>query len=396
MAKVVLEQVGKTYPGGVRAVDNLTLTVKDGELLVLVGPSGCGKTTTLRLIAGLEAPTEGILRLDGEDVNGVPPWRRSVAFAFQKPALYPHRTVRANLGLGLVLAQRHGWPRRALRWLLSATARQAGRDRRADLCQRVAQAARTLGLEEVLERYPAQLSGGQQQRVALGRALIRRPAVLLLDEPLGHLDACQRLELRRELLLLHRRLPATMVYVTHDPVEALALGDRVAVLRAGALQQVGRPRDVYERPASCFVASSVGWPPMSFLDGELRWDAGRFWLEGSGGRLVLPPPDKQGWAAFAGQPVTLGIRPEDLELRLAGLDEQTVKEASLEMEVALVELQGGRALVSCARHGWQVAVLATTPQRLEGRKVMVDFRLAKAHLFDRATGLALDADDRTD
>src|SRR5262245_34433799 len=263
MAEVALGGVSKQYPGGVEALRDLTLTVADGELVVLVGPSGCGKTTTLRLIAGLETPTRGTLRIGGRVVNDLPPRERDVAMVFQRPALYPHLSVRDNLAFGLRM-RRGGFP--LLGW-----------NRRADevVRDRVARAARMLELDDVLDRLPGQLSGGQQQRVALGRAVVREPAAFLLDEPLSNLDARLRTEMRRELHLLHRRLRATMIYVTHDQTGALPPGDRLVVLHRGVAQQADAPLAVYERPANRFVAGFIGWPPMNFMDGQLVGQDGR-------------------------------------------------------------------------------------------------------------------------
>jgi multiple sugar transport system ATP-binding protein len=363
MGEVALERVGKTYPNGIRAVHDLSLAISNGELVVLVGPSGCGKTTTLRLIAGLETPTDGLVRIAGRVVNGVPPHRRDVAMAFQRPALYPHLTVRQNLAFSLTL--RRSWFSR----------------RPAVEAERVRQVAELLDLAGVLERRPGELSGGQQQRVALGRALVRQPAVFLLDEPLSHLDARLRLEMRRELHLLHCRLRTTMVYVTHDQDEAMALGDRVAVLDRGEVQQVGPPRELYERPANRFVAGFLGWPPMNLLDGRL--------VEKEGGlRFVCGPfdwPAPNAWRETAGGEVTVGIRPEHVRLR--GADPN---DGMAVLEVRLVERLGPVSLVTLQRGG-----LALTA-RLEGALPVgeqvaagVEIPLARAHLFDRTTGRVL-------
>jgi len=241
MVEVVLERVDKTYPGGVSAVSGLTLTIGSGEALTLVGPSGSGKTTTLRLIAGLEAPTRGLIRLAGRVINRVPPHQRDVGMVFQRPALYPHLTVRDNLAFGLSLRQ-GGWlfgPTRAVR---------------AEIARRVGELAGLLRIEDLLERRPAELSGGEQQRVALGRALVRRPSVLLLDEPFSGLDSGLRAEMRREMHLLRRQFPVTMIHVTHDQEEALALGDRVAVLDRGRLQQVTSPAELLAQASTRVVA----------------------------------------------------------------------------------------------------------------------------------------------
>jgi multiple sugar transport system ATP-binding protein len=373
MAEVVLEGVGKCYANGVQAVEGLDLAVADGEFLVLVGPSGCGKTTTLRLIAGLESLSAGEVRLGGRVVTGEPPNRRDVAMVFQRPALYPHLNVRANLGFGLKL--RRGWR-------FGATDEQR---------QRVEEVARTPGLEGVLDRRPAELSGGQQQRVALGRALARRPAVFLLDEPLGGLDAPLRLEMRRELHLLHRRLRATMIYVTHDQEEALTLGDRVVVLDRGRAQQADRPAALYERPANRFVAAFLGWPPLSLLDGRLVEEDGRLSLAGGGEELPVPACPADEWRRFAGRDVTVGARPEDVAVGPgAGDGPGRTDVVKLTMEVRLIEARGPDRLLTLRRGGWTVtARLPAAPAVAEGAAVEVGLRLGRAHLFDGPTGRAL-------
>ncbi|HZT79738.1 MAG TPA: ATP-binding cassette domain-containing protein [Gemmataceae bacterium] len=372
MADVALEEVAKVYPNGVAAVRGLTLHAADGELLVLVGPSGCGKTTTLRLIAGLEEPTAGTIHIGGQVVNGLPPRRRDVAMVFQRAALYPHLRVRDNLAFGLRMRQ--GGALR--RWLAGGGA--------VDVGQRVADAARMLGLGPLLDRYPHQLSGGEQQRVALGRAVVRRPAVFLLDEPLSGLDAGLRAELRRELHLLHCRLSATMIHVTHDPVEALTLADRLAVLKGGALQQVGRPEEVHDRPATRFVAEFVGWPPMNFLDGPLA--DGLAFGDGETS-LRLPADVAKAWGPFAGRPLSLGVRPDDVAL---GREETLPGELALAMQVVLTETAGGTSLVRLRKGRWELTARADRGCRpTEGEEVPVRLPAGRTHLFDRDTGLAL-------
>jgi ABC-type sugar transport system ATPase subunit len=381
MAEVSLEGVVKIYPGRIHAVNELTLTVHDGELLVLVGPSGCGKTTTLRLLAGLETPTRGVVRMGGRVVNGCPPWRRDVAMVFQRPALYPHRTVRDNLAFSLVLRQSGRWRRLLLRLLRPGSFRRV-QQQQVELAARVAEVAGQLGLEGVLDRYPQALSGGQQQRVALGRALVRRPGLLLLDEPLSNLDTGLRLELRRELHLLHRRFPATMVYVTHDPVEALTLGDRVAVLRDGCLQQVDRPEALYERPCNRFVAGFLGWPPMSFLEGRLHRDPVGWRFAAPGWQVPLSGAREVGAGWHEDCPVTLGIRPEHV----------TWTGPTGPAQVVRVERLGNSCLAMLEAHGQRLAALAATNSSApveEGQKVMVSLQANQVHLFDQASGLAL-------
>jgi multiple sugar transport system ATP-binding protein len=367
MADVVLEGVSKTYPNGVRAVRDLSLTIADGELIVLVGPSGCGKTTTLRLIAGLEAPTSGIIRIDGRVVNGEPPHRRDVAMVFQRPALYPHLNVRKNLGFGLALRD-GGWP-----WV--------SRARLTERRERVAHTAQLLELSDLLDRRPNELSGGQQQRAALGRALVREPAVFLLDEPLSNLDARLRMEMRRELLLLHRRLAATMVYVTHDQEESLALGDRVVVLDKGVVRQADLPQVLYDRPISRQVAAFVGWPPMNFLEGRIVEDDGRLCLKR--GEMALPLGERQDeWQAFVGREVVLGIRPGQVRV--------SATESPMTAEVRLVERAGAFRLATLRYGEWTVtARLEGTSPVPEGSRTAVGFDLVQAHLFDTETGRVL-------
>ncbi len=388
MPEVVLEHVSKAFPAGVRAVADMSLTVADGELLALVGPSGCGKTTTLRLLAGLETPTAGAIRVGGRDARGLSPRQRDVAMVFQRPTVYPHLTVSENLAFGLRLREGAGPLRRLLGW----------RRPTADSEARVREVAQLLSLGDVLERYPGQLSGGQQQRVALGRALVRRASLLLLDEPLASLDAPLRLELRRELHLLHRRFPATMLYVTHDPLEAMSLGDRVVVLDRGRVQQAGTPQAVYDRPASRFVAGFFRRTPTNFFDGCLVLEEGALVFRGFGWRLPLPADVAARWGPLAGQSVTLGLRAEDVEV--VGAGNETNEPGGLEAEaqavlgeplgqgwlVTLTALpQAGPAVApyyGCQRPG-------VSDRIEEGRRVKVRLHLDRAHLFDRATGAAV-------
>jgi multiple sugar transport system ATP-binding protein len=377
MAEVVLEGVSKRYPNGVDAVRDLTLTIGDGELVVLVGPSGCGKTTTLRLLAGLEEPTAGTIRIGGRVMNGRPPRERDMAMVFQRPALYPHLTVRENLAFGLALRGGIG------RWIF-------GSRHGAEIEVRVEQAAQMLQLGGVLDRPPDELSGGQQQRVALGRAVVRRPAAFLLDEPLSNLDARLRSEMRRELHLLHERLHATMIHVTHDQVEALTLGDRVVVLRHGLAEQVDRPLALYMRPANRFVAGFLGWPPMNFLEGELVQEDGGLSFRGRDLALPVPADLASAWQAFCGRALTLGIRPEDLRIA------DGATPGTLRFVATLVEPLGGSWVVTLeggsesAGQDWQVTIPSDGNQMIRERdNVAIAFDLSRAHLFDRTTGVAL-------
>jgi multiple sugar transport system ATP-binding protein len=287
MSAISLEKLTKVFSTGVRALDGLDLDVRDGEFVVLVGPSGCGKTTALRMVAGLETITAGTVRFGGTVVNHVSPRQRDVAMVFQNYSLYPHLTVAENIGFALT----------------NKKIPKAERDRR------VRSAAATLGLSSLLNRKPAHLSGGQRQRVAMGRAIVREPSVFLMDEPLSNLDAKLRVQMRSEVLRVHREIGAATLYVTHDQVEAMTMGDRVAVLHDGVLQQYATPRDLYERPASLFVAGFIGSPEMnlyeaSVSDGELVLGSQRLALGGADAVL----------ASYRGRKVIAGVRPEDLRL----------------------------------------------------------------------------------
>ena len=297
MAEVVLEKVGKVYPDGTRAVDGLSLEVADGEFLVLVGPSGCGKTTSLRMVAGLEAVSEGVVRIAGRPVNDVPSRDRDVAMVFQSYALYPHLDVRDNIGFGLRL-------------------RRVPRD---EVNRQVAVTAGMLGLGDFLGRRPDGLSGGQRQRVAMGRAMVREPAAFLMDEPLSNLDANLRVQMRAEIARITRAMAVTTIYVTHDQTEAMTLGHRVAVLRRGVLQQVAPPQELYDRPENLFVAGFIGSPAMNLVQGTLRRSAegGVTDVELTIGTRRLPVPDRllrerPRLARYLDRPVAIGVRPEDL------------------------------------------------------------------------------------
>ena len=289
MAEVVLEKLSKTY-GGVMAVDGLDLQIRDGELLVLVGPSGCGKTTTLRLIAGLDEPTAGEVRIGGRTVTRLAPKDRDVAMVFQHFTLYPHLNVFQNLAFGLKLR----------------------RLPRPQIESRVREAAAMLGIGDLLQRRPAELSGGERQRVALGRSVVRDPQVLLLDEPLSNLDARWRETLQRDLVRLQQQLGTTTIHVTHDQLEAMTMGQRIAVMNAGRIEQIGSPRDVYHAPVNRFVAEFIGSPPMNFLTGRLQIVDDTPAIECPPIRLALP---RQRWPAmnsWSGREITLGFRPEDV------------------------------------------------------------------------------------
>jgi ABC-type sugar transport system ATPase subunit len=315
-------------------------------------------------LAGLAEPGSGTVHVAGRDVTRLAPDKRNLAFVFQRPALYPHLSVRANLGFGLAL--RRTWFR------LNAEERR-----------RVDEMAQLLGLSNLLDRRPAELSGGEQQRVALGRALVRRPAAYLLDEPLGSLDARLRLELRRDLHLLQRRFRGTMLYVTHDQEEAAALGDRIAVFDRGALQQVDTPAVLCDRPVNRFVAGFVGWPPMSFLDGRIVEEAGRLRFASDGSALEVPPSRQSEWLPLAGRAVVVGLRAEDARL-VSGETPGTIR-----MEVRRAEALGRAWLLSLARGSWALTARTDGPPPAEGSRAAMSLDLTRAHLFDPATGRAL-------
>ena len=362
MARVVLEQVGKAFRDGrgrtVAAVADVTLDIADGEFLVLVGPSGCGKSTTLRLIAGLEEMTSGTIRIGDRVVNGLEPKDRDIAMVFQNYALYPHLTVFENLAFGL----------------------QLRRLPRPEVERRVRGAAGILGLEPLLDRRPRELSGGQRQRVAVGRAMVREPQVFLFDEPLSNLDAQMRVQTRMELARLNDRLGTTMIYVTHDQVEAMTLGDRIVVMHEGRIQQVADPLTLYREPANRFVAGFIGSPPMGFVEGTL--DAGRGEFRPDDTPLGTLRPDPIPAAAGSGRAV-LGVRPEGWTLTAAGAgDDGPV--------VELVEPLGAETLLHVAAGASRVVVRVdglggwTT-----GERVGLGLRPGAAHWFDPQTGRAL-------
>jgi multiple sugar transport system ATP-binding protein len=323
-AEVGFDGVGKLFAGGTRALSDLSLVVDPGEFLVLVGPSGCGKTTALRIVAGLESPTEGTVSIDGRPVNNRAAGDRDVAMVFQNYALYPHMTVYENIGFGLRM--RHT-PRKEIR-------------------TRVLEIARVLGLEDLLERKPRALSGGQRQRVAMGRAIVRNPSVFLMDEPLSNLDASLRVYMRSEIARIQHQLSTTTIYVTHDQVEAMTMADRVAVLRGGYLQQLGEPQEIYDSPCNLFVASFIGSPAMNLLSGtieDVRADAVTCRL----GRHVIDVPEpvarRHRLDARRGETLAVGMRPEHLSCNPPG--DAAGGRATLRAQVSLVESLGAEVLV---------------------------------------------------
>jgi multiple sugar transport system ATP-binding protein len=324
VAGVALEGVGKVYPDGTRAVDHLDLDVRDGEFMVLVGPSGCGKTTALRMVAGLEDISEGVIKIGDRVVNHVPPRDRDIAMVFQSYALYPHLTVYENIAFGLRL-------------------KKVPKD---EVDRRVQEAARILGLENLLDRKPRALSGGQRQRVAMGRAIVRQPSAFLMDEPLSNLDAKLRVQMRAEIARLQNDLGVTTVYVTHDQVEAMTMGDRVAVMRKGELQQVDDPQTLYDRPVNLFVGGFIGSPAMNMVEATLERSNGSLAARVGEHRLALGEETmsaRPALAAYEGRSVVLGIRPEDLED--AALSPDSPPDRRLRGEVLLTEALGSEVMV---------------------------------------------------
>ncbi len=380
MAKIELERVTKIFPGGVAAIDDVSLSIEHGEFIALVGPSGCGKSTLLRSIAGLEEITAGRIAIDGRDVTDLAPRHRDIAMVFQSYALYPHMSVRQNLGYGL----------------------KVRRAPKAEIVRRVDEVAAMLGLSELMERRPAQLSGGQRQRVAMGRAIVRQPKAFLMDEPLSNLDAKLRVDMRASLAQLHRQLGVTTVYVTHDQVEAMTLGQRVAVMRDGAILQVDEPQHLYREPQDLFVAGFIGSPAMNLLEAEVHGDEVVF-----GGLRVPLDPGRRPRAGSSSR-VVVGIRPESFEDAAFAPSDLPAFEA----EVVVLEELGSDAHVF-----FRLATRRVTPESLEskpaaealvdesnalvnarvdprtsarvGSRVLLAIDPARFHFFDAETGASL-------
>ncbi len=389
MGDIVLDNVVKRYPDGALAVQSLNLSIANGEFVILVGPSGCGKSTTLNMVAGLEDITSGELRIDGEVVNQKAPKDRDIAMVFQNYALYPHMTVRQNMGFPLELAKVP----------------------KAEIRKRVDEAAELLELSEHLSRKPAKLSGGQRQRVAMGRAIVRSPKAFLMDEPLSNLDAKLRVQMRTEVSRLQQRLGTTMVYVTHDQTEAMTLGDRVVVMNRGVAQQIGTPQELYDRPVNLFVAGFIGSPAMNFLPATLRGGA----LHCALGDIPLP----EAAAAQADQEVIIGLRPEAFEAaklvdpnRTGGVVFNTkielVESMGSDLYVhftlphanaassAMADAAGGQSSVGTTSGTDQVvARLDPESGAREGAELQISLDANKVHVFDPVSGDRLQSSDET-
>jgi multiple sugar transport system ATP-binding protein len=388
VADIEFDEVAKVYDDGTRAVDGLDLEIRDGEFMVFVGPSGCGKTTALRMVAGLEEISEGTIRIGDRIVNNVSPKDRDIAMVFQTYALYPHMTVEENLAFGLKLRKLT----------------------RAEISRRVHAAATTLGLEEFLQRKPRALSGGQRQRVAMGRAIVREPQAYLMDEPLSNLDAKLRVQMRAEIHKLQRELGVTTIYVTHDQTEAMTMGDRVAVMRTGHLQQVDNPERLYERPANQFVAGFIGSPAMNMVEARLSRAGGDLVVTFGALRLVVDPAlvaERPALLGYEGQRVVLGIRPEDFED--ASLTADAPPERNLDTVTSLREALGSEVLVHFSvattsasapdasefieslGDAGTIFVARVDPQTRarEGEPLRLVVNTRRLHFFDPDTGLAI-------
>ena len=371
MAKVVLENVSKIYPGGVRAVDNANLTIQDREFVVLVGPSGCGKSTVLRMVAGLEEISSGNIYIDARRVNDVPPKDRDIAMVFQNYALYPHMTAHKNMAFGLMLRK---YPK-------------------AEIDARVREAAQILGItDEQLQRKPKALSGGQRQRVAVGRAIVRKPKAFLFDEPLSNLDAKMRVQMRAEINKLHSRLQSTMIYVTHDQVEAMTMGDRIVVMKDGVIHQVDDPISLYDNPKNLFVAGFIGSPPMNFFRGTIQQRANGLWFaektseasKNGGFSVRIDDRMAETLTSHVGKAVVFGVRPEDVnDRKLAG---QANPDQIVHSTVDVVEPMGAEIYLylNTGSHTF-VARVNSRKTTDENQPIDMVFDMRNCHFFDAQT-----------
>jgi multiple sugar transport system ATP-binding protein len=366
MSRLKLDGISKTYPGGIRALDGFTLDIAEREFVAVVGPSGCGKSTLLRIIAGLEEESGGTLELDGRILNGLPPRDRDMSIMFQNYALFPHMTVAENMGFGLKLR---------------GTARK-------ETEARVKEAARLLGIEALLGRYPAEMSGGQRQRAALGRAILRRPKVFLFDEPLSNLDAKMRAQMRVEISRLHQTLPSTMIFVTHDQIEAMTMGDRVVVLKDGIIQQAADPDTLYREPANAFVASFIGSPGMNLFRGRMGELAGEPAFLHPLFAWILPGERRPKLAAWRDKEIVFGLRPEDIGSADARRDAGA---PALKAVIGVVERLGGQACLYL--QAGDDSTLAARPEdalgRHAGQTVELPLNARNGRFFDASTGISI-------
>lgn len=361
MASITLENIKKIYPGNVVAIQDFNLEIEDGEFIIFVGPSGCGKSTTLRMIAGLEKISAGELYIGDKLVNDVAPKDRDIAMVFQNYALYPHMTVFKNMAFGLTLRK---MPKEEIK-------------------QKIEEAAKVLEIEHLLDRKPKALSGGQRQRVALGRAMVRNPAVFLLDEPLSNLDAKLRNQMRTEISKLHKKLGITFVYVTHDQTEAMTMGDRIVVMKDGFIQQIDTPQNLYNSPCNLFVADFIGSPQMNFIEGTVVKNESGFAVEFAGHRIDLPENKQKKLDAYTGKEVVLGIRPEDISITNDNLK-------AIDMKIDVIELIGSEIFLYCNLSDFKITI--RTPV-VDGYKLdsILSFTINKykIHIFDKETEMVI-------
>ncbi|MGN0984182.1 MAG: ABC transporter ATP-binding protein [Gemmiger sp.] len=368
MASISCRHIYKIYPGNVTAVRDFNLEIEDKEFVVFVGPSGCGKSTTLRMVAGLEEISKGEMYIGDRLINDVPPKDRDIAMVFQNYALYPHMTVYKNMAFGLELRKMD----------------------KGEIDKRVREAAKILEIEHLLDRKPKALSGGQRQRVALGRAMVRNPAVFLLDEPLSNLDAKLRTSMRTEIIKLHKKLATTFIYVTHDQTEAMTMGDRIVVMKDGVIQQVDTPQNLYDYPCNVFVAGFIGSPQMNFMDGKLVKNGSGYAIDLAGSIIPLPAAKtKDGKLdAYVNKTLKVGIRPEDIDDEPEFMAKHP--DARLDTEVEVSELMGAEIYLYLTYKGQNLmARVAPTSKARRGDKVTVALDTNKIHLFDPETELTI-------
>jgi len=385
MAQVTLENVGKIYPGDVRAVKDFNLTIEDGEFIVMVGPSGCGKSTTLRMVAGLEEISEGTIKIGGRIVNDVLPKDRNIAMVFQNYALYPDKTVYENMAFCLRMRkyqpeeakQRKGPFAPLINWW------QNRREKNAEIDRRVREAADILGIQDLLNRRPKALSGGQRQRVAVGRCIVRNPAVFLFDEPLSNLDAKMRVQMRTEISRLHNKLRTTMIYVTHDQTEAMTMGDRIVVMKDGVIQQVATPAELYDNPNNIFVAGFIGTPPMNFFDVEIQENNGNLFIKSDAFMLKVPQEWTNAVAPFVGKRLTFGLRPEHVGSPSA---EAQNHPQTIAADIEVIEPMGSETYLYM-KAGEAGFIARVDPHRAcaVGDRIELAVIMDKAHLFNPET-----------
>lgn len=362
MANVILKNVTKVYPNGFKAVKNINVDVLDQEFVVLLGPSGCGKTTTLRMIAGLEEITEGTIEIGGKIVNDVEPKDRDIAMVFQNYALYPHMTVYENMAFGLKLRK---FPK-------------------PEIDKKVKEAARILGIEPLLDRKPKQLSGGQRQRVAVGRAIVRNPKVFLFDEPLSNLDAKLRVQMRAELKRLHKNLQATIIYVTHDQVEAMTMADKIVIMKDGIIQQIGDPYSVYFDPQNKFVAGFIGTPAMNFINARLISDKGKLWVTAETMKIIVPDKFTPKLEPYIDKDIIFGIRPENIYDKMFAVN--ATEDNTVTGMVDVVEPLGSETLIHATIDGNDIVAKVDPKTRAQaGTKIDLVFDVTMMHIFDPET-----------